>query len=372
MPAVIVMLIVLSIYFVFVTCYLPVAGLPLSSLQSIGFHGLTSLSFLAYYLGATTDPGGIPENDIWRNNPPPLLEKKKSSGERRFCHKELKFKPDRCHYCSPMNRNVLRMDHYCPWLVNCVGYNNHKFFYLFILYSTIAVDWCSWSLFHAIYFGAAHSAFSAKTFFLVEGLGLTSLLAGLLTPFLAWHTWLISENMTTIEFCEQRERGQYSSKYNIGVARNIQSILGKNMFFWLLPFSPRGRGDGLQYWLRRGAVEPDENEPEDEKRLREQLEVTAEPVLAGFVSVLGESLSELGTDCCTICLDFNEWRIDLFARAQRIVVGGGAAPPRNEDFPARPAERASAVSQDEDSEPGPIRRQRPVDEPESSLSSEPV
>ena len=34
--------------------------------------------------------------------------------------------------------------------------------------------------------------------------GLTSLLAGLLTPFLAWHTWLISSNMTTIEFCEQR------------------------------------------------------------------------------------------------------------------------------------------------------------------------
>ena len=31
MPAVIVMLIVLSIYFVYITCYLPVAGLPLSS-----------------------------------------------------------------------------------------------------------------------------------------------------------------------------------------------------------------------------------------------------------------------------------------------------------------------------------------------------
>jgi hypothetical protein len=139
MPAIIVMLIVLSIYFVFVTCYLPVAGLPVSSLQSIGFHGLTGLSFLAYYLGATTDPGGIPENDIWRSNPPPLLEKKKSSNERRFCQKELKFKPDRCHYCSPMNRNVLRMDHYCPWLVNCSGTTTTNF--SICSYSTAPSPW---------------------------------------------------------------------------------------------------------------------------------------------------------------------------------------------------------------------------------------
>ena len=47
-------------------CPVPRKVAPRRSLQSIGFHGLTALSFLAYYLGATTDPGGIPDNDTWR------------------------------------------------------------------------------------------------------------------------------------------------------------------------------------------------------------------------------------------------------------------------------------------------------------------
>ena len=38
-------------------------------------------------------------------------------------------------------------------------------------------------------------------------------------------------------------------------------------------------------------------------RSRLRREVSAEPVAQGFVSVLGESLSELGGDVCTICLD---------------------------------------------------------------------
>jgi palmitoyltransferase len=29
------------------------------------------------------------------------------------------------------------MDHHCPWVGNCVGKYNHKFFILFLLYATV-------------------------------------------------------------------------------------------------------------------------------------------------------------------------------------------------------------------------------------------
>ncbi|RKP27901.1 DHHC palmitoyltransferase-domain-containing protein, partial [Syncephalis pseudoplumigaleata] len=51
-----------------------------------------------------------------------------------YCHICQRPKPDRAHHCSQCNECVLRMDHHCPWVVGCVGYGNHKLFFLFLLY----------------------------------------------------------------------------------------------------------------------------------------------------------------------------------------------------------------------------------------------
>ena len=44
----------------------------------------------------------------------------------RYCKHCQAWKPERSHHCSVLGRCILRMDHYCIWLVNTVGLLNYK------------------------------------------------------------------------------------------------------------------------------------------------------------------------------------------------------------------------------------------------------
>lgn len=93
------------------------------------------------------DPGSVPEN--WRAVlPEEALETGSSLNDRSdcvvatdgldrraFCNHCQNGKPPRCHHCSVCQRCVLKMDHHCVWVVNCVGARNYKFFLLFLVIS---------------------------------------------------------------------------------------------------------------------------------------------------------------------------------------------------------------------------------------------
>ena len=42
-------------------------------------------------------------------------------------------KAPRSHYDHVSKKLVLNMDHYCPWMFNCVGYGNYRHFVLFMM-----------------------------------------------------------------------------------------------------------------------------------------------------------------------------------------------------------------------------------------------
>jgi len=65
----------------------------------------------------------------------PLTEVQRKRGIRRCAKCNDNFKPIRAHHDSVTGRCIVKMDHYCPWVGNCVGAFNHKFFVLFIFYT---------------------------------------------------------------------------------------------------------------------------------------------------------------------------------------------------------------------------------------------
>merc|ERR1719183_2347208 len=91
------------------------------------------------------------------------VTEKKHTGERRHCKWCLKYKPDRCHHCRVCNTCVLRMDHHCPWVYNCIGFRNHKYFFLLLVYATIDLAIFCCSMVETIWWSARTGADSATT-----------------------------------------------------------------------------------------------------------------------------------------------------------------------------------------------------------------
>ncbi|KAJ1476099.1 DHHC palmitoyltransferase-domain-containing protein [Baffinella frigidus] len=222
--------------------------------ELIPFHILLFLLVTSYLQCALLDPGTVPQK--WHD----AIVASSERSKHRICGKSQMFKPPRSHFDSITQRLVLNMDHFCPWVVNCVGFYNRKFFILFLF----------WTMMSCLYFIVAmvcRGTVSLQSLILSPDGRTTPLkfmafifdcsLCVAVAGFLGFHVKMVLYNQTTIE--------ADALEFDVGWRRNVTSVFGDDPRLWLLPVYGDGpkdihsTHDGV-HWPRRRRASGEEQD----------------------------------------------------------------------------------------------------------------
>merc|ERR1719174_2745536 len=120
------------------------------------------LSAVAHLRAMLTDPGAVPKNAVpvspsskakygssddkhavassaivhrYRSSSG-RIRNRRQSPRRRICRHCKSFKPPNSVHCTRCHRCIIKIDHHCTWMNNCVAAENLKFFVQFLVYAT--------------------------------------------------------------------------------------------------------------------------------------------------------------------------------------------------------------------------------------------
>nr|XP_023021979.1 probable palmitoyltransferase ZDHHC20 [Leptinotarsa decemlineata] len=167
----------------------------------------------------------------------------------RFCKICNQIKPDRAHHCSSCGVCVLKMDHHCPWLKNCIGFSNQKVFLLSLFYCTVyCIFFIGTTLEHFVsYWGNVEAT---RLLPLVVGFIIAAIVGSIIGIFFVYHLSQLCKNQTTLDALQPIYFLYRHVTFDLGVYENICDVLGDKWILWLVPVFTT-KGDGCTFKIHR-------------------------------------------------------------------------------------------------------------------------
>ncbi|KAI0167430.1 hypothetical protein BJ166DRAFT_519924 [Pestalotiopsis sp. NC0098] len=146
-----------SLFLVAVGWFLTVLPGTFSDHPLLNFAFATAIGLCGYFYATSMvfDPGFVPKmNGIAEQKAviDELLSLWKFD-ESNFCVSCMIRTPLRSKHCKRCQRCVAKHDHHCPWINNCVGVNNHRHFFYYLIFLTLGIlsfDWLLYDYFSAM------------------------------------------------------------------------------------------------------------------------------------------------------------------------------------------------------------------------------
>lgn len=202
-----------------------------SFLASVSFLTCSAGLWVCFLKSWRGDPGVIQPTQEQRFRTIIELSERGGSGfePSAFCSACLVRRPVRSKHCSVCDRCVARFDHHCPWVGNCIGSKNHKYFMGFLW---MLLTMCCWML-----YGGANFYMQACNVNMDEGLWNAMVAIGSCNPWVGWvmaNALLHMSWVTVLTICQSYQvvcLGMTTNeRMNRGRYRHFQAKGGKSPF----------------------------------------------------------------------------------------------------------------------------------------------